>query len=180
MKNKKKKILISICVILALCLVVFLFIKVLALVSPILIEKSYTGGAWSEIYEGKILLKNGWICKFNFNQKASLKNVRFYSINLALRSWLTKEKMDKNDLKRLNELLKNVKNEIAPHELTEEEKDNVFYAATSYDLGSHGTYYYNYDTNERIALDLGGEINYDNLSDGIDEILQILRKYDLN
>ena len=174
--NKKLKIIICILLVLTIAIVIIIFKMIEAYNANtenkrILIEYSYRNLAWSYTYYGTVICEDGSIYKFEFTDSSQeygpYDNIEERSKNILEHVTINKGKMNKNDLKKLKEELKNIEND------TTGETSGMF------DIGQTTTEYYNYDTKEIITLESNGDYNEINNSQNIQDVLLILEEYDI-
>ena len=172
-EEKDKKINKKYIIFALICLtIVIMLIAVVNIINSkrILIRYSYYNMAWGFSYSGLVVCRDGSIYEFKFDNKDQLEttdDIELKAKNILDNTTEKVGKMDKDDLKRLKELLSTV-------------EDNTTSNHVAYDFGQSSIIYYNYKTNETITIKSSGDYNTYNTSDNIDEILDILEKYDIS
>ena len=135
----------------------------------ILIEYSYQNYAWEYKYSGTIICEDGSIYTFKFENPESNEandTIEKTSENILKHIIENKGTMNKNDLRQLKEELLTI-------------NDDTTSKPVANDMGQASIEYYNYDTNEIITLRSTGDLDIQNNSQNIENVFEILQKYDL-
>lgn len=134
----------------------------------VLIEKSYQNYAWGYQYSGTVICEDGSIYSFKFEKPSDTKYDKKTKASKDILEHITESKgtVNKDDLKQLKEQLSTITNDVT-------EKH------AAYDAGQTSIKYYHYDTNEIITLKSSGDYERQNNSQNLDNVLKILKKYDM-
>ena len=135
----------------------------------ILIEYSYQNYAWEYKYSGTIICEDGSIYTFKFENPESNEandTIEKTSENILKHIIENKGTMNKSDLRQLKKELLTI-------------NDDTTSKPVANDMRQASIEYYNYDTNEIITLRSTGDIDIQNNSQNIENVFEILQKYDL-
>ena len=175
--NKKSKVIICILAILVIVIIAILIFKIISANNSnisskkVLIEYSYKNLAWSYTYYGTVICEDGSIYSFKYDDREQEydpnEDLEDRSKNILEHVSSEEGKMKKDDLKQLKEQLKKIEN------------DTTGESGDMYDFGQSAIEYYNYETNEIIVLNSYGDYNTKNNSQNINDVLDLLNKYDI-
>lgn len=172
----KKKIVIIVSVIIAILVILYIvrsFPSGICIIGKkVLIEESYLNNAWSFTYDGTIICTDGTMYKFIVDEKDRDRYFNIDNLNQESKFLLRHVveevgKIEEKDLNRIKELLE-VK--INPKDVSDE------YVGS--DMGSQAIYVYDYQ-DDKIEIRGSGGSNIQNNGENVQEILDILKKYEI-
>ena len=135
----------------------------------VLIEYSYQNYAWEYQYSGTVICEDGSIYSFKFENSESNEangTIEKTSENILKHIIENKGTMNKSDLRQLKKELLTI-------------NDDTTSKPVANDMGQASIEYYNYDTSEIITLRSTGDVDVQNNSQNIENVFEILQKYDL-